>query len=173
MKPARSRLLAIAFAALSILPIAPAGADDGRDVGQVSTVFKFLTPNDKIKIAAFEDPKVSGVTCFISRAVTGGIKGAFGLAEDTSDASISCHQTGPIKFIKPIEGDKGGEEVFNERRSLLFKELHVTRFYDAPSRTFVYLTWSDRIIEGSPKNSISAVSAQSWDGIAPEDAKLK
>lgn len=165
------------LALLAVLPVlllsAPALADDGRDVGQVSTVFKFLTPNDKIKVAAFEDPKVSGVTCFISRAVTGGLKGAFGLAEDTSDAAISCHQTGPIKYIKPIEGDDEGEEVFNERRSLLFKELHVTRFYDEASDTLVYLTWSDRIIQGSPKNAISAVAVRAWDNVAPEKAKLK
>jgi CreA protein len=165
------------LALLAILPAlllsAPAMADDGRDVGQVSTVFKFLTPNDKIKVAAFEDPKVSGITCFISRAVTGGLKGAFGLAEDTSDAAISCQQTGPIKYLKAIEGNDKGEEVFNERRSLLFKELHVTRFYDEASNTLVYLTWSDRIIEGSPKNAISAVPVRAWDGIAPEKAKLK
>jgi len=163
----------IAFALLVLLAFSlPARADDGRSVGQVSTVFKFLTPNDKIKVNAFEDPKIGGITCFISRAVTGGLKGAFGIAEDTSDASISCHQTGPIVFKKEIEAGEKGEEVFNERRSLLFKELHVTRFYDAPSNTMVYLTWSDRVIEGSPKNSISAVSLQSWEGTAPQAVKL-
>ncbi len=161
------------FALLALLCIAaPAHADDGRSVGQVSTVFKFLTPNDKIKVNAFDDPKIGGITCFISRAVTGGLKGAFGIAEDTSDASISCHQTGPIVFKKAIEGGEKGEEVFNERRSLLFKELHVTRFYDKPSNTMVYLTWSDRVIEGSPKNSISAVTLATWDGTAAEAPKL-
>lgn len=164
----------IAFALLTLLAFSsPALADDGRDVGQVSTVFKFLTPNDKIKIAAFEDPKIEGITCFISRAVTGGLKGAFGLAEDTSDASISCHQTGIIKFLKPIEAGKDGEEVFNERRSLIFKELHVTRFYDKKSKTFIYLTWSDRIIEGSPKNSITTVASRSWEGAGPSTELLK
>ncbi len=143
-------------------------ADDGRPVGQVSTVFKFVTPNDKIKVAAFEDPKVQGVTCFLSRAVTGGVKGMFGIAEDTSDASIACRQTGPIVFTKAIEKDEEGEEVFDERRSLLFKQLHVTRFYDAGSNSLVYLSWSDRIIEGSPKNSVSAVPLGSWNGIAAQ-----
>lgn len=165
------------LALLAVLPAlllaAPSHADDGRDVGQVSTVFKFLTPNDKIKVAAFEDPKVTGITCFISRAVTGGLKGAFGLAEDTSDAAISCNQTGPIKFVKAIESDDEGEEVFNERRSLLFKELHVTRFYDETSNTLVYLTWSDRIIQGSPKNAISAVPIRAWEGQPAEKAKTK
>lgn len=149
-----------------------AHADDGRRVGEVSTVFKFLTPNDKIKVNAFEDPQIGGVTCFISRAVTGGLKGVFGVAEDTSDASISCHQTGAIRFHDGIEGGAKGEEVFNERRSLLFKELHVTRYYDAASNTLVYLTWSDRVIEGSPKNSISAVTLMAWDGVAPQAPRL-
>jgi len=158
---------------LCLLVSMPALADDGRDVGYVSTVFKLLTPNDKIKVAAFEDPQVKGVTCFISRAVTGGLKGAFGIAEDTSDASIACRQTGPISFVKPIRGGEKGEEVFDERRSLLFKQLHVTRFYDAASNTLVYLTWSDRVIEGSPKNSVSAVSLGAWDGVPAEAVKLK
>lgn len=165
--------LFLSAALLVFLSTAPAMADDGRPVGEVSTVFKFLTPNDKIKIAAFDDPKIEGVTCFISRAVTGGLKGAFGLAEDTSDASISCHQTGVIKFKDKIKGGEKGEEVFNERRSLIFKELHVTRFLDEKSNTLVYLTWSDRIIEGSPKNSISAVTLTQWNGVAPEPAQIK
>jgi CreA protein len=105
--------------------------------------------------------------------VTGGLKGAFGIAEDTSDASISCHQTGPIRFKDKIRTGEKGEEVFDERRSLLFKELHVTRFYDQASNTLVYLTWSDRIIEGSPKNSLSAVTLMTWDGQAAETPKLK
>ena len=167
MKLFLSAVLLLSFVA------APALADDGRPVGEVSTVFKFLTPNDKIKIAAFEDPKIEGVTCFISRAVTGGLKGAFGLAEDTSDASISCHQTGVVKFKEKIKGGEKGEEVFNERRSLIFKELHVTRFLDEESNTLVYLTWSDRIIEGSPKNSISAVTITQWNGTAPEPVRVK
>ncbi len=156
-----------------VIAIPAAMADDGRDVGQVSTVFNLLTPNDKIKVAAFEDPQVKGITCFISRAVTGGLKGAIGIAEDTSDASISCRQTGAITFVKPIKDDKEGEVVFDERRSFLFKRLHVTRFYDAGSNSLVYLSWSDRILQGSPKNSVSAVPLESWNGVAPEAVKLK
>lgn len=148
------------------------GADDGREVGEVSTVFKLLTPNHKIKVNAFEDPKVRGVTCFISRAVTGGLKGVIGVAEDTSDASISCRQTGPIKFDDEIVAGPKGEEVFNERRSLLFKELHVTRFYDRASNVLVYLTWSDRVIEGSPQNSLSTVALSTWEGTPPAAPKL-
>lgn len=156
-----------------LFAVAPAHADDGRNVGYVSTVFKLLTPNDKIRVAAFEDPEVKGVTCFISRAVTGGIKGAIGIAEDTSDASISCRQTGPISFVKPISREEKGQEVFNERRSFLFKELHVTRFFDEGSNSLVYLSWSDRVIEGSPKNAISAVPLASWEGVAAQAPQFK
>jgi len=166
------KYLLIVFLSLT-LSIGVACADDGWDVGQVSTVFKLVTPNDKIKVAAFEDPQVAGVTCFISRAVTGGLKGAIGIAEDTSDASIACRQTGPIKFLKPIKTGVKGEEVFDERRSFLFKQLHVTRFYDEGSNSLVYLSWSDLIIEGSPKNSVSAVPLQSWEGVAAEAVNLK
>lgn len=142
------------------------------DIGEVSTNFKLLGPNDKVKIASFEDPKIAGITCFISRAVTGGLTGALGVAEDKSDASIACRQTGPIKYKAPISASTKGEEVFNESRSILFKALHVTRFFDAASGSSVYLTWSDKLINGSPKNSISAVTPQTWEGVAPEAPKL-
>lgn len=130
-----------------------------EEVGCVSTVFKMLGPNDKICIDSFKDPKVEGVVCHVSRARTGGVKGAVGLAEDTSDASIACRQVGPIA----IKGDlKDGEDVFKESRSWLFKKLQVVRFYDHPNNTLVYLSYSDRLVEGSPKNSISTVPIMPW-----------
>jgi CreA protein len=130
--------------------------------GQVSTRFRWLGPNDRIVVDGFDDPKVRGVACHISRAVTGGVKGGLGLAEDTSDASIACRQVGPIK----IAGDlRDGETVFDERRSLLFKQLHVVRFYDRARNVLVYVSYSDRIIEGSPKNAISSVPVMGW--VAP------
>lgn len=129
-------------------------AADAETVGAVSTVFKFLGPDHKIVVDAYEDPKVSGVTCYVSRAKTGGIKGGLGLAEDRSEASISCQATGPIQFAGPI---KRQEEVFTERTSLLFKRLRVVRMVDQPRNTLVYLTYSDRVIEGSPQNSVAAV----------------
>ena len=143
-----------------------------EQIGSVDTVFKMFGPDHKIVVEAFDDPDITNVTCYISRAVTGGLKGAFGVAEDTSDASISCHQTGPIRFRSAIAAGKNGEEVFNERRSLLFKELHVTRFHDAQSNTLVYMTWSDRLIEGSPRNSISAVPLATWNGVAAQPARF-
>lgn len=147
-----------AFAAFLLAAALPAAAEE---VGCVSTTFKFLGPNDKICIDSFKDPKVDGVVCHVSRAKTGGMKGAVGLAEDTADASIACRQVGPIT----IRGDiKDGEDVFKESRSWLFKKLQVVRFYDRPNNTLVYLTYSDRIIEGSPKNAISTVPIMPWDG---------
>ena len=125
-----------------------------QQIGEVSTVFKLLSPNDKIVVDAFDDPKVGGVTCYVSRAKTGGYKGALGLAEDKSEASIACRQTGPITFIKPLDAQ---EDVMSERISLVFKKLRVVRMVDAPRNTLVYLTYSDRLIEGSPQNSVTAV----------------
>ncbi len=130
--------------------------------GQVSTRFRWLGPNDKIVVDGFDDPKVKGVACHISRAVTGGIKGELGVAEDTSDASIACRQVGPIQLPADL---RDGESVFDERRSLLFKRLHVVRFYDRGRNVLVYVAYSDRLIEGSPKNSISSVPVMGW--IAP------
>lgn len=130
--------------------------------GQVSTRFRVFGPNDRIVVDGFDDPKVKGVACHISRAVTGGIKGELGLAEDTSDASIACRQVGPIVISPDV---KDGETVFDERRSLVFKRLHVVRFYDRERNVLVYVSYSDRVIQGSPKNSISTVPVMGW--VAP------
>lgn len=123
-------------------------------VGEVDTVFKLIGPDHKIVVDAYDDPKVSGVTCYVSRAKTGGVKGALGLAEDKSEASIACRQVGPIAIAKPLVQQ---EEVFNERISLVFKKLRIVRMVDAKRNTLVYLTYSDRVIEGSPQNSVTAV----------------
>lgn len=100
-----------------------------RDVGEVSTVFRLIGPNDKIKVLAFNDPSIEGVTCWLSRPTSGGISGGLGFAEQKSNTSIACRQTGPIKVVGEIEKGMEGEEVFNESRSVWFKELHVTRFF--------------------------------------------
>jgi CreA protein len=132
---------------------------DRGTTGAVSTNFRGLGPNDRIAVDGFDDPKVQGVACHISRAVTGGIKGALGVAEDTSDASIACRQVGPIKMTAEL---KDGESVFDERRSLVFKHLHVVRFYDRSRNVLVYVSYSDRVMAGSPKNSISSVPIMGW-----------
>jgi len=123
-------------------------------IGEVDTVFQLLGPDHKIIVDAHDDPKVGGITCYIARAKTGGIKGGLGLAEDKSEASIACRQVGPISFARPLPAQ---EEVFNERISLVFKKLRIVRMVDKPRNTLVYLTYSDRVIEGSPQNSVTAV----------------
>lgn len=146
----RSRRLAfsILLSALSLPALA-------EPIGEVDTVFKFIGPDHKIVIDAHDDPKVQGVTCYVSRAKTGGIKGALGLAEDRSEASIACRQTGPISFTKPLPKQ---EDVFTERISLIIKKLRIVRMVDAKRNTLVDLTYSDRVIEGSPQNSVTAVA---------------
>ena len=123
-------------------------------IGAVDTAFKLIGPDHKIVVDAYDDPKVTGVTCYVSRAKTGGVKGALGLAEDKAEASIACRQVGPISFGKPLVEQ---EEIFNERLSLLFKKLRVVRMVDRKRNTLVYLTYSDRLIDGSPQNSVTAV----------------
>ncbi|MCM2342322.1 CreA family protein [Rhodoferax sp.] len=123
-------------------------------VGDVSTTFKLLSPNDKVVVEVFDDPDVGGVACYLSHAKTGGYKGALGLAEDTSDASVACRQIGPIAFKGKIAMQ---DEVFNARTSFLFKHVRVVRMVDSKRNTLVYLVYSDKLIDGSPKNSVTAV----------------
>lgn len=136
------------------LLLALAGTAQAQKIGDVDTAFQWLGPNHKIVVEAYDDPLVAGVTCYVSRARTGGIKGGLGLAEDRAEASIACRQVGPVAF-------KGGlpqvQEVFSERMSVLFKRLRVVRMVDAARNTLVYLTYSDKLIEGSPQNSVTAV----------------
>lgn len=150
---------------LGILFGGAALAVTAEEIGSVDTVFKWLGPDSKIVIEAFDDPKIDGVTCYVSRSRTGGIKGGLGLAEDTSDASIACRQVGPITIKEKL---KEGEEVFTERRSLLFKKMQVVRFMDEARNALVYLVYSDRVIEGSPKNSVTAVPIMPWGGQSPK-----
>ncbi|EMG6372319.1 protein CreA [Salmonella enterica subsp. diarizonae serovar 11:k:z53] len=134
-----------------------------EQIGSVDTVFKMFGPDHKIVVEAFDDPDVKNVTCYVSRAKTGGIKGGLGLAEDTSDAAISCQQVGPIELSDKIKNGKAqGEVVFKKRTSLIFKSLQVVRFYDEKRNTLAYLAYSDKVVEGSPKNAISAVPVMPW-----------
>jgi CreA protein len=131
----------------------------GEVVGSVSTVFKLLGSNDKIVIEAFDDPKVDGVSCHLSRAKKGGLRGSIGIAEDPSNASIACRQIGPIRINKELAD---GDEVFSKNTSILFKTLHVVRFFDKKRHTLIYLVYSDKLVDGSPKNSISTVPIMPW-----------
>lgn len=141
------------------------GSSAAEEVGEVSTAFKLLGANHKIVVEAFDDPEVPGVSCFLSRAKTGGIKGSLGLAEDTSDASIACRQTGAITLP---EGLEDGERVFKQRTSILFKKIQVVRFYDERRNTLIYLSYSDKLIDGSPKNALSAVVIRPWEAPVSE-----
>ena len=126
-----------------------------EQVGEVDTVFKLIGPDHKIIVEAYDDPKVNGVTCYVSRAKTGGVSGALGLAEDKAEASIACRQVGPLSFTEPL---KKRDEIFSERQSIMFKRLRVVRMVDAKRHALVYLTYSDQLIDGSPKNSVTAVA---------------
>ena len=138
-----------------LLLLLSAGQARAEQIGAVDTAFILIGPDHKVVVDAYDDPGVEGVTCFVSRAKTGGVKGALGLAEDKAEASIACRQVGPIKFAKPI---KQQEEMFSERISLIFKKLRVVRIVDAKRNALVYLTYSDRLIDGSPQNSVTAVA---------------
>lgn len=123
-------------------------------VGSVDTVFKLLGPDHKVVVEVFDDPRVRGISCYLSRAKTGGIKGAIGIAEDKSNASVACRHVGPLAFNGKLPRQ---EEVFSERASILFKHVRVVRMVDPKRNALVYLVYSDRLIEGSPQNSVTAV----------------
>jgi CreA protein len=129
-----------------------------------STVWRALTPNDKLAVYGLDDPKVEGVACHYTAPERGGVAGTFGVAEEVSDISLSCRQTGPIRFKEKFEQ---GDAVFSERRSLIFKRMHIVRGCDAKRNTLVYMVYSDRPIEGSPKNSTSSVPVMPWGTEAP------
>jgi CreA protein len=156
----------VAVALMIACAVALASCERKRHiVGSVNTEFKLIGPDHKIVIESYDDPKIEGITVFISKSQTGGIKGALGIAEDTSNASVAVRQTGPIRVKEAFEN---GEDAFSEKRSILFKRLHVSRFWDAPHKSFVYVVWTDRLINGSPQNSISAVVAEPWGTQAPD-----
>ena len=130
-------------------------AAHAESIGAVDTAFVLIGPDHKIVVEAYDDPGVNGVTCYVSRAKTGGVKGALGLAEDKSEASIACRQVGPISILKPLPEQ---EEIFNERISLVFKKLRIVRMVDSKRHALIYLTYSDRLIDGSPQNAVTAVA---------------
>lgn len=141
---------------------------EAQEIGHVDTAWKMVGPNHRIVVEAFDDPDIPNVTCWVSRPVSGGLPGAVGLATNPSHGSIACRQRGTITLspalqrkLKSEVGEKG-EDVFKAKTSPLFKSMRVTRLFDAERRTILYLAWSDRMIEGSPKNSLSAVPIGPW-----------
>ena len=138
-----------------LISLTLAACAQAEQVGEVSTAFILIGANHKVVVEAYDDPKVNGVTCYVSRAKTGGVMGAIGLAEDKSEASIACRQVGPLSLTgKALESQ---EEMFSERISILFKKLRVVRMVDRKRNVLVYLTYSDKLIDGSPQNSVTAV----------------
>jgi CreA protein len=144
-----------------ILGMAISIAAAAEEIGCVSTTWRVLA-DDKICVNAFDDPKVAGVTCHLSQARTGGLKGTVGVAEDRSRFSIACRQVGPITVDLAKLPDE--EEAFSERTSILFKQTRVVRLVDRARRTLVYLAYSTKVVEGSPFNSISTVPVMPWQG---------
>jgi CreA protein len=142
------------------LVVAPVYAADEPDlIFRRSTVFKFLTPNDKLATYGLDDPDVEGVACHFTVPEKGGLKGWIGVAEQVSDISLSCRQIGPIHFKTKFAQ---GEDVFRQRRSLFFKKMQIVRGCDTKRNVLVYMVYSDRLIEGSPKNSTSSVPIMPW-----------
>lgn len=141
-----------AAALTAALAAAPAAAET---LGAVDTAFQLLGPDHKVVVEVFDDPRVGGVSCYLSRAKTGGIKGAIGLAEDKSESSVACRQVGTLAFngALPLQ-----EEVFTERASVFFKHVRVVRMVDVKRNALVYLVYSDRLVDGSPTNSVTAVA---------------
>lgn len=158
----RAGLLALAL--LSAPAIAQ--AQDSPDViFKKSTVWKMLTPDDKLVTYVVDDPGVEGVACFFTATERGGVKGMLGIAEETSDVSLACRQVGPIRFKEKFEQ---GAVVLRQSRSFLFKKMQIVRGCDTKRNVLVYLVYSDKLIEGSPANSTSAVPVMPWGVAAAE-----
>ena len=153
------RKLALALAAVLALSCAATAADQPDLLFKRSTVFKWLSPNDKLAVYGLDDPEVDGVACHFTVPERGGFKGWIGVAEEVSDISLACRQIGPIKFKQKFEQ---GEDVFRTRRSLFFKKMQIVRGCDTKRNVLVYMVYSDKLIEGSPKNSTSSVPIMPW-----------
>jgi len=149
-------LLVLSLGGLGAVPALAGGPDL---IFRQSTDFKLLTPNDKLATYGVDDPLVDGVVCYYTVHEKGGVSGTLGLAENTSDVSLACRQYGPIRFNAKFSQ---GEQVFSEKRSLFFKRMQIVRGCDTKRNVLVYMVYSDKIVEGSPENSTSAVSIDPW-----------
>jgi len=159
-----SLALSLCLSALAIAPIGASAADEPDLIFKKSTVWKFLTPDHKLATYAIDDPIVSGVACHFTVPEKGGISGWVGVAEEVSDVSLACRQVGPIEITEKFEQ---GEEMFRQRRSFVFKKMRIVRGCDVKRNVLVYLVYSDKLIEGSPKNSTSTVPLMPWGDQTP------
>lgn len=158
-KPMRHLFLLLTLFAVAAGTAPAKTADEPDLIFRRSTVFKWLSPNDKLATYGLGDPEVEGVACHFTVPEKGGFKGWIGVAEEVSDISLACRQIGPIRFKAKFEQ---GEDVFRKRRSLFFKKMQIVRGCDTKRNVLVYMVYSDRIIEGSPKNSTSSVPIMPW-----------
>jgi CreA protein len=147
---------AILFA---LIAVSPALAQSPDLIFRKSTVFRLLTPDDKLATYAIDDPEIEGVACHYTVPEKGGVAGGLGLAEEVSDVSLACRQVGPVKFKAKFEQ---GDVMFRQSRSLLFKRMQIVRGCDEKRNVLVYLVYSDKLIDGSPKNSTSTVPIMPW-----------
>jgi CreA protein len=160
----RALLAAVAGLALGVAATMPVSAQEPDLIFRKSTVWKMLTPDDKLAVYGIDDPIVEGVACHYTLPERGGVAGMFGVAEEVSDVSLACRQVGPIRFKEKFEQ---GDVVFRERRSLVWKRTQITRGCDVKRNVLVYMAYSDRLIEGSPKNSTSSVPIMPWGTAEP------
>ena len=167
----RLKYLALLLLALVLGPVSPASAADEPDlIFRRSTVFKWVSPNDKLATYGVDDPEVEGVACHFTVPEKGGFTGWLGLAEQVSDISLACRQIGPIHFKAKMEQ---GEDMFRQRRSLFFKKMQIVRGCDAKRNVLVYMVYSDKLIEGSPKNSTSSVPIMPWGAGRYRDSEMR
>jgi CreA protein len=124
-----------------------------------STVWKFLTPDDKLAVYGVDDPVVDGVACHFTAPERGGFKGMIGVAEEVSDISLACRQVGPVRFKEKFEQ---GSTMLRQSRSIFFKRMQIVRGCDTKRNVLIYMVYSDKLIEGSPKNSTSSVPLMPW-----------
>jgi CreA protein len=151
----------VAFFGMVLASVPASAADDPDLIFRKSTVFRLLTPNDKLATYGIDDPAVDGVACHYTLPEKGGIAGTLGVAEQVSDVSLACRQYGPIAFKEKFAQ---GDVVFSERRSFIFKKMQIVRGCDPKRNVLVYMVYTDKLIDGSPKNSTSTVPIQPWGG---------
>ena len=169
VRPTTARRIAFAVAAclplFALIIFAARAAEQPDLIFKKSTVFKLLTPNDKLATYAIDDPEVEGVACHFTVPERGGISGWLGVAEEVSDISLACRQVGPIHFKQKFAQ---GDEMFRRRRSILFKKMQIVRGCDTKRNVLVYVVYSDKLVEGSPKNSTSSVPIMPWGSDPPQ-----
>ena len=154
------RLFVLALVVAALLPVNVHAADEPDLIFRKSTVFHFTSPNDKLATYGVDDPMVDGVACHFTAPEKGGCEGlARALRRKSPTSRLPAGRSGPIKFKAKFEQ---GDDVFRRRRSLFFKKMQIVRGCDVKRNVLVYMVYSDRIIEGSPKNSTSSVPIMPW-----------